>query len=50
MALEIVEIGPVVWEISGGALWAPPPPPPAGRVTIQAPAGRGLIVAFHVDT
>ena len=35
-----LEIGPVVWEISGGALWAPPPP--AGRVTIQTPAGRGL--------
>ena len=35
-----LEIGPVVWEISGGALWAPPPP--EGRVTIQTPAGRGL--------
>ena len=34
-----LEIGPVVWEISGGALWAPPP---AGRVTNQTPAGRGL--------
>ena len=34
-----LEIGPVVWEISGGALWVPPP---AGRVTIQTPAGRGL--------
>ena len=42
MAFEILEIGPVVWEISGGgALWAPPPPP-AGRVTNQTPAGRGL--------
>ena len=36
-----LEIGPVVWEISGGAL---PPPPPAGRVTNQTPAGRGLII------
>ena len=35
-----LEIGPVVWDISGGALW--PPPPPAGRVTNQTPAGRGL--------
>ena len=35
-----LEIGPVVWEISGGALWAPPPP--AGRFTNQTPAGRGL--------
>ena len=37
-----LEIGPVVWEISGGLL-CPPPPPPAGRVTNQTPAGRGLI-------
>ena len=34
-----LEIGPVVWEISGGALC---PPPPAGRVTNQTTAGRGL--------
>ena len=34
-----LEIGPVVWEISGGAFV---PPPPGGRVTIQTPAGRGL--------
>ena len=34
-----LEIGPVVWEISGGG---PLPPPPAGRVTNQTPAGRGL--------
>ena len=34
-----LEIGPVVWEISGGALC---PPPPAGRVTNQTPAGRGI--------
>ena len=34
-----LEIGPVVWEISGGG---PLGPPPAGRVTIQTPAGRGL--------
>ena len=34
-----LEIGPVVWEISGGPL---APPPSAGRVTIQTPAGRGL--------
>ena len=33
-----LEIGPVVWEISGG----PFAPPPAGRVTNQTPAGRGL--------
>ena len=33
------EIGPVVWEISGGPF---APPPPAGRVTNQTPAGRGL--------
>ena len=37
-----LEIGPVVWEISGGGPFGPPPPPPAGRVTIQTPAGRGL--------
>ena len=36
-----LEIGPVVWEISGGGPLAPPPPP-AGRVTNQTPAGRGL--------
>ena len=35
-----LEIGPVVWEISGGPF--APPPPPAGRVTNQTPAGRGL--------
>ena len=35
-----LEIGPVVWEISGGDF--APPPPPAGRVIIQTPAGRGL--------
>ena len=40
-----MEIGPVVWEISGGALWAPPPP--AGRVTNQTPAGRGLMELNH---
>ena len=34
-----LEIGPVVWEISGGPFG---PPPPSGRVTIQTPAGRGL--------
>ena len=34
-----LEIGPVVWEISGGGPFGPPP---AGRVTIQTPAGRGL--------
>ena len=34
-----LEIGPVVWEISGGPF---DPPPPAGRVTNQTPAGRGL--------
>ena len=34
-----LEIGPVVWEISGGG---PLGPPPAGRVTNQTPAGRGL--------
>ena len=34
-----LEIGPVVWEISGGG---PLPPPPTGRVTIQTRAGRGL--------
>ena len=38
-----LEIGPVVWEISGGGPLGPPPPPPAGRVTNQTPAGRGLI-------
>ena len=35
-----LEIGPVVWEISGGPFDLSPPP--AGRVTIQTPAGRGL--------
>ena len=40
MAFENLEIGPVVWEISGGGPL--PPPPPAGRVTNQTPAGRGL--------
>ena len=35
-----LEIGPVVWEISGG----PFAPPPSGRVTNQTPAGRGLIL------
>ena len=35
-----LEIGPVVWEISGGPFG--PPPSPAGRVTNQTPAGRGL--------
>ena len=35
-----LEIGPVVWEISGGGAFAPPPPP-AGRVTNQTPAGEG---------
>ena len=34
-----LEIGLVVWEISGGPFG---PPPPAGRVTNQTPAGRGL--------
>ena len=37
-----LEIGPVVWEISAGALCSPPPPHPAGRVTNQTPAVRGL--------
>ena len=37
-----LEIGPVVWEISGGGPLGPPPP--AGRVTNQTPAGRGLKV------
>ena len=38
-----LEIGSVVWEISGGG--GPlPPPPPAGRVTNQTPAERGLTV------
>ena len=35
-----LEIGPVVWEISGGGPLAPPPQ--QERVTIQTPAGRGL--------
>ena len=42
-----LEIGPVVWEISGGGLC--PPPPPAGRVINQTPAGRGLTLAPHKD-
>ena len=33
-----LEIGPVVWEISGGPL----PPPPPSRTCHQTPAGRGL--------
>ena len=38
-----LEIGPVVWEISGGG---PLGPPPAGRVTNQTPAGRGLMLEY----
>ena len=37
-----LEIGPVVWEISGGGGFALP----AGRVTNQTPAGRGLNYCF----
>ena len=40
-----LEIGPVVWEISGGPL---PPPPPAGRVANQTPAGRGITFVFFL--
>ena len=39
-----LEIGQVVWKISGGPL-----PPPSGRVAIQPPSWRGLkaAVSFH---
>ena len=42
-----LEIGPVVWEISGGGPFGPPPP--AGRVTIHTPAGRGLMCILMVS-
>ena len=40
-----LEIGPVVWEISGGGPFGPPPP--AGRVTIQTPAGARVNEPFY---
>ena len=43
-----LEIGPVVWEISGGALCPPPPPPPSRTCYYPDPSGaRVKINVFY---
>ena len=35
-------------DLRGGGPLAPPPTPPAGRVSIQTPAGRGLMITLYL--